>query len=89
MTRYFLKFIIILILTNLSFTSIANDKILLIGDSLSAGYGLKQAQTWVYLLQKKLIFCLSNQVKDISHICFNIETTSPLGKIFIWCHHGQ
>jgi acyl-CoA thioesterase-1 len=40
-------------LTNLSFKSIANDKILLIGDSLSAGYGLEQAQTWVHLLQNK------------------------------------
>ena len=42
-------------MTNLSFTSQANDKILLIGDSLSAGYGLEQAQAWVHLLQNKYI----------------------------------
>lgn len=40
-------------MTNLSFTSIANDKILLIGDSLSAGYNLEQEQAWVHLLQNK------------------------------------
>ena len=40
-------------MTNLSFTSLANDRILLIGDSLSAGYGLEQAQAWVHLLQNK------------------------------------
>ena len=53
MTRYFLRFINILILTNISFLSNANDKILLIGDSLSAGYGLEQEQAWVHLLQNK------------------------------------
>ena len=33
------------------FTLLAKDKILLIGDSLSAGYGIEQAQAWVHLLQ--------------------------------------
>lgn len=40
----------------LALPSIANatqQKILLIGDSLSAGYGLEQAQAWVDLLQNK------------------------------------
>ena len=55
MTRVFLKFIIILIALILSFTSVANNKILLIGDSLSAGYGLKQGQGWVDLLQNKYL----------------------------------
>jgi acyl-CoA thioesterase-1 len=53
MTRCILKLFYILILTNLSFSSLANNKILLIGDSLSAGYGLGQAQGWVHLLQNK------------------------------------
>jgi len=44
---------IILLLTNLSFASVANNKILLIGDSLSAGYGLEQGQAWAHLLQNK------------------------------------
>jgi len=55
MTRCFLNSIIILILSNLPFSSFANDKILLIGDSLSAGYGLEQAQAWVHLLQNKYV----------------------------------
>ncbi len=38
---------------NISLTSSASEKILLIGDSLSAGYGLEQAQAWVHLLQNK------------------------------------
>jgi len=32
----------------------AQDNILILGDSLSAGYGLKQQQSWVYLLQQRL-----------------------------------
>jgi len=40
-------------LTCLSFTTTAKDKILLIGDSLSAGYGLEQEEAWVHLLQNK------------------------------------
>ncbi len=32
----------------------AQDNILILGDSLSAGYGLKQEQNWVYLLQHRL-----------------------------------
>jgi acyl-CoA thioesterase-1 len=40
-------------MTFLSFSTFAKDKVLLIGDSLSAGYGLEQAQAWVHLLQNK------------------------------------
>lgn len=36
-----------------TFSTIAKEKILLIGDSLSAGYGMDQAQAWVHLLQNK------------------------------------
>lgn len=36
-----------------SITNATQQKILLIGDSLSAGYGLEQAQAWVDLLQNK------------------------------------
>jgi acyl-CoA thioesterase I len=32
----------------------AQDNILILGDSLSAGYGLQQHQSWVYLLQQRL-----------------------------------
>ncbi len=34
-------------------SALALTKIMIIGDSLSAGYGLKQAQSWVKLLQNK------------------------------------
>lgn len=38
------------------FSAVANEtKIMIIGDSLSAGYGLKQDQDWVNLLQNKYV----------------------------------
>jgi acyl-CoA thioesterase-1 len=83
MTRYFLKFIIILLLTNLSFTSSANDKILLIGDSLSAGYGLEQAQAWVHLLQNK--YRQDNTPITIVNTAISGQTTdNALLKIDAW-----
>ncbi len=53
MTRFFLKFIWIFLLALPSIANATQQKILLIGDSLSAGYGLEQAQAWVDLLQNK------------------------------------
>jgi acyl-CoA thioesterase-1 len=88
MTRYFLKFIIILILTNLSFTSVANDKILLIGDSLSAGYGLEQAQAWVHLLQNK--YSDDNTPITIINTAISGQTTdNALLKIDTWLKTHQ
>ena len=37
-----------------SFSAVANSRILLLGDSLSASYGMKQNQGWVYLLNQQL-----------------------------------
>lgn len=83
MTRFFLKSIIILILTNLSFTSLANDRILLIGDSLSAGYGLEQAQAWVHLLQNK--YKEDNKPVTIINTAISGQTTdNALLKIDAW-----
>lgn len=83
MTRYFLKSIIILILTNLSITSYANDKILLIGDSLSAGYGLEQAQAWVHLLQNK--YKEDNKPITLINTAISGQTTdNALLKIDAW-----
>ncbi|NQY50632.1 MAG: arylesterase [Colwellia sp.] len=88
MTRCFLKSIIILILTNLSFTSHANDKILLIGDSLSAGYGLEQAQAWVHLLQNKYIE--KNQPITVINTAISGQTTdNALLKIDAWLKAHQ
>ena len=88
MTRCFLKSIIILILTNLSFTSHANDKILLIGDSLSAGYGLEQAQAWVHLLQNKYIE--KNKPITVINTAISGQTTdNALLKIDAWLKTHQ
>ena len=88
MTRCFLKSIIILILTNLSFTSHANDKILLIGDSLSAGYGLEQAEAWVHLLQNKYIE--KNQPITVINTAISGQTTdNALLKIDAWLKTHQ
>ena len=88
MTRFFLKSIIILILTNLSFTSLANDKILLIGDSLSAGYGLEQAQAWVHLLQNK--YREDNKPVTIINTAISGQTTdNALLKIDAWLDAHQ
>ncbi len=88
MTRCFLKFIFILILTNLSFKSVANDKILLIGDSLSAGYGLEQAQAWVHLLQNK--YSDDNKAITIINTAISGQTTdNALLKIDAWLKAHQ
>ena len=57
----------------MSLTSHANDKILLIGDSLSAGYGLEQAQAWVHLLQNKYIE--KNQAITVINTAISGQTT--------------
>lgn len=88
MNRYFLKSIIILILTNLSFTSYANNKILLIGDSLSAGYGLEQAQSWVHLLQNE--YKEKNKTIIIINTAISGQTTdNALLKIDAWLKAHQ
>lgn len=70
-------------MTNLSLTSYANDKILLIGDSLSAGYGLEQAQAWVHLLQNK--YNDNNKAITIVNTAISGQTTdNALLKIDAW-----
>ena len=75
-------------MTNLSFTSTANDKILLIGDSLSAGYGLEQAQAWVHLLQNK--YREDNKPVTIINTAISGQTTdNALLKIDAWLDTHQ
>jgi len=75
-------------LTNLSFTSLANDRILLIGDSLSAGYGLEQAQAWVHLLQNK--YREDNKPVTIINTAISGQTTdNALLKIDAWLDAHQ
>ena len=75
-------------MTNLSFTSLANDKILLIGDSLSAGYDLEQAQAWVHLLQNK--YKEDNKPVTIINTAISGQTTdNALLKIDAWLEAHQ
>ncbi len=75
-------------MTNLSFTSLANDRILLIGDSLSAGYGLEQAQAWVHLLQNK--YREDNKPVTIINTAISGQTTdNALLKIDAWLDAHQ
>jgi acyl-CoA thioesterase-1 len=72
----------------LSFTTIANNKILLIGDSLSAGYGLDQDQAWVHLLQNK--YDTKNQDIIIVNTAISGQTTdNALLKIDAWLKAHQ
>jgi len=66
----------------------ASDKILLIGDSLSAGYGLEQAQAWVHLLQNK--YKENNQAVVIINTAISGQTTdNALLKIDAWLEAHQ
>lgn len=88
MTRFTLKFIIIIIVTSLSFSTIANDKLLIIGDSLSAGYGLKQGQGWVDLLQNK--YLSDNKKITIINTAISGQTTdNALLKVDTWLKTHQ
>jgi len=53
MMHSILRFIFVLLLVIKPLTAAADNTILILGDSLSAAYGLKQEQGWVKLLQDK------------------------------------
>jgi len=66
----------------------ANDKILLIGDSLSAGYGLEQAQAWVHLLQNE--YKEKNKAIIVVNTAISGQTTdNALLKIDAWLEAHQ
>lgn len=48
------KFLAASLLFLVSMTAIAQNRILIVGDSISAGFGLENGQEWAALLQKKL-----------------------------------
>ncbi len=75
-------------MTLLSFSSFAKDKILLIGDSLSAGYGLEQAQAWVHLLQNK--YDENNEAIILINTAISGQTSdNALLKIDVWLKTHQ
>jgi len=53
MMNSILRFIFVLLLVIKPLSAAADNTILILGDSLSAAYGLKQEQGWVKLLQDK------------------------------------
>lgn len=70
-------------LTFQSFSTFAKNKILIIGDSLSAGYGVEQAHTWVQLLQNK--YEENNQPIILINTAISGQTTdNALLKIDLW-----
>tara|TARA_R110001592_G_scaffold110299_2_gene306520 strand:- start:4225 stop:4845 length:621 start_codon:yes stop_codon:yes gene_type:complete len=88
MTRLFLNLALVITLTLLSFSSFAKDKILLIGDSLSAGYGLEQAQAWVHLLQNK--YDENNEAIILINTAISGQTSdNALLKIDVWLKTHQ
>ncbi|RJE73358.1 arylesterase [Pseudoalteromonas sp. MSK9-3] len=88
MTRLFLNLLVISILLLLPFTSTAKDRIMLIGDSLSAGYGLKQDQSWVNLLQNKYVE--EKKPIEIINTAISGQTTdNALLKIDTWLQVHQ
>lgn len=71
----FLRYSVILIVTMLMTSVLHAKTIMILGDSISAGYGLQKEQGWVYLLQQRL-----NQKYPKQHQVINAsvsgETTS-------------
>ena len=51
-------------------TAAGNNNILIVGDSISAGYGLHQDESWVHLLQNRL---------DKNHYAYNVINASLSG----------
>ena len=52
--KYLLKIILILFLTFSYSITAESKKLLILGDSISAGYGLKKSENWVQLLETSL-----------------------------------
>ena len=52
--KYGIKIILILFLTFSYSITAETKKLLILGDSISAGYGLKESENWVHLLETSL-----------------------------------
>ena len=73
--KYGLKIILILFLT-FSYSIIAESKkLLILGDSISAGYGLKESENWVRLLQ----ISLKTSGKELQIINSSISGDTTIG----------
>ena len=67
------KYLVAVIITCLSMTAMAEPVIVVLGDSISAGYGIEVEQGWVALLQQKLLKTHSRY--SISNASISGETT--------------
>ena len=73
--KYGLKIILILFLT-FSYSIIAESKkLLILGDSISAGYGLKESENWVLLLETSL----KTSIKGLKIINSSISGDTTIG----------
>ena len=73
--KYGLKIILILFLT-FSYSIIAESKkLLILGDSISAGYGLKESENWVQLLETSL----KTSIKGLKIINSSISGDTTIG----------
>jgi acyl-CoA thioesterase-1 len=58
--------LILIIFTECSYSASHTNKILIMGDSLSAGYGIRVEEGWVHLMQRELQLKLEAQVINAS-----------------------
>ncbi|MCX7096778.1 MAG: arylesterase [Methylococcales bacterium] len=68
------KFLFAMFVSLLSMSALAGPPIVVLGDSISAGYGLELEQAWVNLLQKKLLASKHND--RISNASISGETSA-------------
>jgi len=68
------RFLFAVIVSLMSMTAMAKPVIIVLGDSISAGYGIEVEEGWVALLQKKLIE--SNSDYSISNASISGDTSA-------------
>ena len=68
------RFLFAVIVSLMSMSAMAKPVIVVLGDSISAGYGIEVAEGWVALLQKKLIATDSNY--SISNASISGDTSA-------------
>ena len=78
--KYGLKIILILFLTFSYSITAASKKLLILGDSISAGYGLKESENWVQLLETSLKTS-GNKLKIINSSISGDTTIGGLSRI--------
>ena len=78
--KYGLKIILVLFLTFSYSITAASKKLLILGDSISAGYGLKESENWVQLLDVSLSLS-GSELKIINSSISGDTTTGGLSRI--------